>query len=235
MKAHSHDTARTAASIVDLIGNTPLLRVPPFPEIPSGVEVWAKAEWCNPGGSVKDRPARHMVLEAERDGRLTKDKVILDATSGNTGIALAMIGAALGYKVELAMPSNVSEERKHLLRGYGATVHWSSPFEGSDGAIRLARKLMGEHPGRYFMPDQYNNPDNPQAHYLTTGVEIWEQTDGRVTHFVAGLGTSGTVMGTGRRLKAFNLRVQIVALEPQQSLHGLEGLKHMATSIVPGI
>ena len=204
-----------------------------------GVEVYAKAEWQNPGGSVKDRPAARMIAEGERKGTLTPDKVILDATSGNTGIAYAMIGAALGYRVRLCVPSNVTPERKQILGTYGAELIYTDPMDGSDGAIREARRLYAEAPDRYFYPDQYNNDGNWQAHYETTGEEIIAQTNGRVTHFVAGLGTSGTFVGVGRRLRAFereqNRRIELVSVQPDSPLHGLEGLKHMDTAIVPGI
>lgn len=223
-------------SVVDLVGNTPLLELSEIAgESSPGVRVFAKAEWFNPGGSVKDRPVRRMILEAERSGRLTKEKVIMDSSSGNTAIASAMMGAALGYEVELVIPENVNEERKKAIEAYGAKTVFSSPLEGSDGAIRTARRLREADPGRYFMLDQYNNPDNPLSHYETTGPEIWEQTAGRITHFFAGVGTSGTFMGTGRRLKEYNPAVRTVAVQPLKSLHGLEGMKHMPSSIVPGI
>ena len=225
-----------AETILQRIGNTPLFRLRRITaELPPGVEIWVKAEWFNPGGSVKDRPALRMIEEAERDGRLTPDKIIIDATSGNTGIAYALIGAVKGYRVTLVMPGNVSRERRQLARAYGAEVIESDPLEGSDGAIRLVRKLVAEAPDRYFYPDQYNNPANWRAHYDTTGPEIWEQTRGRVTHFVAGIGTSGTLMGTGRRLKEYDPTIQIIAVEPADDLQVIEGLKHMATSITPGI
>ncbi|HEY6378423.1 MAG TPA: cysteine synthase family protein [Candidatus Dormibacteraeota bacterium] len=236
--------ARSGAAILDApapggiltrIGNTPMLRLRLFEHEAPGVEVFAKAEFMNPGGSVKDRPALRMVEEGERDGRLTPDKVILDSTSGNTGIAYAMIGAAKGYRVRLVMPTNVSEERKQLVTAFGAEIVHSDPLEGSEGAIRMARALRDEHPDRYFMPDQYNNEFNWRAHYDTTGPEIWAQTGGRLTHFVAGLGTSGTFMGTTRRLKELNSRIHCVSVQPDEPWHGLEGLKHMPTSIVPGI
>ncbi|HCU24412.1 MAG TPA: cysteine synthase [Deltaproteobacteria bacterium] len=223
-------------SILEKIGNTPLLRLHEVTrELPSKVEVYAKAEFFNPGGSVKDRPASRMIQEAIRSGELTQDKTIMDPTSGNTGVAYALIGAALGYAVELVVPENVSRQRKDMALSFGASLTYSSAMEGSDGAIRLARKLKAEHPEKYFMPDQYNNPFNPRAHYDGTGVEIYEQTGRRVTHFVTGIGTSGTVMGVSRRLKDFNPRIQCYASEPAEQLHGLEGLKHMASSIVPGI
>ena len=226
-------------SVVDLIGHTPLLRLRKFERDCPGVEVYAKAEWQNPGGSVKDRPAARMIAEGERKGTLTPDKVILDATSGNTGIAYAMIGAARGYSVRLCVPNNVTPERKQILGTYGAELIYTDPMDGSDGAIREARRLYAEAPDRYFYPDQYNNDGNWQAHYETTGEEIIAQTNGRVTHFVAGLGTSGTFVGVGRRLRAFereqNRRIELVSVQPDSPLHGLEGLKHMDTAIVPGI
>ena len=222
------------ASVVENIGNTPLLRLRD-PAIPPRVEVYAKLEFFNPGGSVKDRPARRMIEDGEREGLLRPGKVILDSTSGNTGIAYAMIGAAKGYPVKLAMPANVSRERKAILTAYGAEVVYTDPGELSDGAILEARKIYEADPDRYFKPDQYNNPANWHAHRDTTAPEIWRQTGGRVTHFVATLGTSGTVMGTGRGLKAFNPAIQIVAAEPAEPFHGIEGLKHMESSIVPGI
>ena len=228
-----------STSVVDLIGHTPLLRLRKFERDCPGVELYAKAEWQNPGGSVKDRPAARMIAEGERKGTLTPDKVILDATSGNTGIAYAMIGAARGYRVRLCVPSNVTPERKQILGTYGAELIYTDPMDGSDGAIREARRLHAEAPDRYFYPDQYTNDGNWQAHYETTGEEIISQTNGRVTHFVAGLGTSGTFVGVGRRLRAFereqNRRIELVSVQPDSPLHGLEGLKHMDTAIVPGI
>jgi cysteine synthase B len=225
-----------AASIVELVGHTPLLDVGAVvPELAPGVRLYAKLEGFNPGGSVKDRAALWMVRKGLESGALQTGKTIIDSTSGNTGIALAMIGAVLGYPVTLVMPDNVSRERKVTIRAYGAEIVYSSGMEGSDGAILLCRKLLGETPERYFKPDQYNNPMNPQAHYESTGPEIWEATQGRVTHFVAGIGTGGTIMGTGRYLKEHNPAVQVIAAEPDDALHGFEGLKHMATSIVPGI
>ena len=223
-------------SIADVIGNTPLLRVHAFDgEIAPGVEIHAKAEFMNPGGSVKDRPALRMIEEGERSGRLTRDRIILDSTSGNTGIAYAMIGAARGYRVRLVMPTNVSEERKQLVHAYGAEIVYSDALEGSDGAIRVARRMAAEDPDTYFMPDQYNNDANWRAHYDTTALEIWEQTGGRVTHFIAGLGTSGTFVGTTRRLRELNPNVRCISVQPDEPWHGLEGLKHMETAIVPGI
>ena len=226
-------------SVTDLIGNTPLVRLRTFERACPGVELYAKAEWQNPGGSVKDRPAARMLEEGKRKGTLNPDKVILDATSGNTGIAYAMIAAACGYKVKLCMPSNVTPERKQILRAYGAELVFTDPMDGSDGAIREARRLYAETPGRYFYPDQYNNDANWQAHFETTGEEIIAQTNGRLTHFVAGLGTSGTFVGVGRRLRAFaeerNRRIELVSVQPDSPLHGLEGLKHMDTAMVPSI
>ena len=217
------------------IGNTPLLRLNRIGAQFKGVRICVKAEWFNPGGSVKDRPAWRMIRGGEESGRLTADKIILDATSGNTGIAYAMIAAVKGYRVKLVMPKNISEERKKILGAYGAQIVYSSDLDGSDGAIRLAKKTYAEDPGRYFMPDQYNNPLNVQAHYETTGKEIWEQTEGEVTHFLACIGTGGTVMGNTKRLKEFNKNIRCFAVEPKDAWHGLEGMKHMASSIKPGI
>ena len=231
--AYTRESVRNA---IHLVGNTPLVRINRITRgLKRGVEIYAKLEWYNPGGSVKDRAALRMIEDAEKAGLLTEDKIILDSTSGNTGIAYAWIGAIKGYRVELVMPSNVSEERKKIIMAFGARIIFSDPMEGSDGAIRLARRLYEENPHKYFKPDQYNNPSNPQAHYETTGPEIIEQTGGRITHFVAGIGTGGTIMGTGKRLKEFNPSIKVIAAEPEEALHGLEGLKHMASSIVPGI
>jgi S-sulfo-L-cysteine synthase (O-acetyl-L-serine-dependent) len=221
-------------SIVDLVGGTPLIRLRRI-EPREGVEIWAKAEFMNPGGSVKDRPALQMFRDGIASGRLTRDKILIDSTSGNTGVAYSLMGAALGYRVALVMPENVSAARKQITSAYGTELIFSSPMEGSDGAIRMVRELVDKYPDKYFYPDQYSNEANPRAHYLGTGVEILEQTRGRITHFVTGIGTSGTVMGTGRRLKEANPRIQVIAVEPDDALHGLEGLKHMASSIVPGI
>jgi cysteine synthase B len=218
------------------IGNTPLLRLRRVARVlPAGIEVYAKAEHLNPGGSVKDRPALAMILAGERTGQLTPDKIILDATSGNTGIAYAMIGAARGYAVALCLPANANVERKRMLRLYGAELIETDPLAGADGAQLRAQEIAAAAPQKYFYPDQYNNEANWRAHYETTGREIWTQTAGRVTHFVAGMGTSGTLTGVGRRLKAENPRVRIVAVQPDSPLHGLEGMKHYATAIVPGI
>lgn len=230
------ETPVQADTIDSLIGNTPLLgfrRV--TAHLPENVQVLAKAEWMNPGGSVKDRAASNIIREAERTGKLTRDKILLDSTSGNTGIAYAMIGAAKGYKVKLFLPENISPERSAILRAYGVDIVYTDPLEGSDGAIRAVRELAAAEPEKYFYADQYNNPANWQAHYNSTGVEIWEQTNGTVTHFVAGLGTSGTLMGTGRRLKDYNPDIQVISLQPDSPFHGLEGLKHMPTAIKPGI
>jgi cysteine synthase B len=220
---------------VDLVGGTPLLELPNISAEVPGVRIFGKAEWRNPGGSVKDRPALWMIRDGEESGALTRDKTILDATSGNTGIAYAWIGAALGYKVKLCMPKNASEERKKILRAYGVDFVLTDPGEGSDGAIREARKLYAEDPEQYFYPDQYSNPANPRSHYESTGPEIWEQTNGEVTHFVAGLGTSGTFVGTASRLKEYNPEIQVVSFEPDSPFHGLEGMKHMGSAIVPSI
>ena len=223
-------------AITGLVGNTPLVEIRNISRgLPPEVRVLAKLEGFNPGGSVKDRPALRMILEAIRTGQLQPGKTIIDSTSGNTGIAIAMVGAALGYPVRLVLPSNVSEERKGIIRFFGAETVYSDPLEGSDGAIRLCRKIVAEDTGTYFKPDQYFNPMNTQAHYDTTGPEIYRQTEGNITHFVAGIGTGGTVMGTGRFLKERDPRIRIIGVEPDAALHGLEGLKHMASSIVPGI
>jgi cysteine synthase B len=226
---------RTAASILDLIGNTPLIRLSGFEAGLRDVELYAKAEWRNPGGSVKDRAAARMILEGERSGALVKGKIILDATSGNTGIAYAMIGAARGYQVRLCVPANVTPERKKILKAFGADVVFTDPMQGSDGAILRVKELYAERPDLYFYPDQYNNDNNWRAHYDGTAAEIIEQTGGRVTHFVAGLGTSGTFVGAGRRLREHNPDVRLISIQPDSPLHGLEGLKHMETAIVPGI
>lgn len=224
-------------SILSHIGNTPLLRLERIAQrsVHAGVAVYAKAEWYNPGGSVKDRAALNMIREGERSGELTKDKIILDATSGNTGIAYAMIGAVLGYRVHLAVPVNASLERKRMLAAYGAEVTYTSPLEGTDGAQRFVRELVHDHPEKYFYPDQYNNPANWQAHYKSTAPEIFKQTAGRITHFVAGLGTTGTFIGTSRRLKELNAGVKCFSVQPDGPLHGLEGMKHLGSALVPGI
>ena len=226
---------RTAASVIDLIGNTPLIRLSGFEKGLRNVELYAKAEWKNPGGSVKDRPAARMIADGERSGALTPDKILLDATSGNTGIAYAMICAARGFRVRLCVPENVTPERKRILKAFGAEIVFTNPMEGSDGAIVTAKRLYAEDPNLYFYPDQYNNPGNWRSHYDTTAPEIIEQTGRRLTHFVAGLGTSGTFIGAGRRLREFNPAIKLISVQPDSPLHGLEGLKHMATAIVPGI
>ena len=225
----------TASTVLSAIGHTPLMRLATIPRDLSGVEIYAKAEWLNPGGSVKDRPALNMVLAGERSGALRPEKIILDATSGNTGIALAMIGAARRYRVRLCLPANASEEREKILAAYGADLVLTDPLEMTDGAIRKARALAAADPDRYFYADQYNNPANWQAHYETTAPEIWHQTGGRITHFIAGLGTGGTFVGTARRLIEFNPSVRLIEFQPDRPLHGIEGLKHMPSSLVPGI
>ncbi|TMB86783.1 MAG: cysteine synthase family protein [Chloroflexi bacterium] len=223
------------ASITRLIGNTPLLRIRMFERDFPHVEVYAKAEWFNPGGSVKDRAALSMIEDGEKRGALTHDRTIIDSTSGNTGIAYALVGAAKGYRVKLVMPSNVSAERKALVTAYGAEIVYSDPLEGSDGAILMVRELAASDPDAYFYPDQYSNPANVRAHYEGTAVEILEQTSGRVTHFIAGLGTTGTFVGTSRRLKEHDPSIHTIAVQPEDSFHGLEGLKHLPTAILPKI
>jgi len=227
--------SRRLSSIIEGIGQTPLLRLKKVAAHVPSVEVYVKLEFMNPGGSVKDRPALRMIQDAIRDGRLTQDKVLIDATSGNTGVAYAMIGAAMGYRVQLVMPKNVTQARKDITQAYGTELVFSSPMEGSDGAIRLVRKLVEASPDRYFYSDQYSNPSNPLAHYHGTGQEILDAVGDRITHFVAALGTSGTAMGTTRRLHEHDRKVHCVAAEPAEAMHGLEGLKHMASSIVPPI
>ena len=232
-------TARAAPVLgeraVERIGNTPLLRLERIAAEFPGIQILAKAEWHNPGGSVKDRAALAIVRAAEREGLLSSGKSLLDATSGNTGIAYAMLGAARGFPVTLCVPANVSEERKRILRAYGANVIWTDAAEGSDGAIRRAQALAEAEPDKYIYVDQYSNPANWRAHYESTAEEIWRQTEGRVTHFIATLGTSGTFVGTTRRLKELNPKIQCISLQPDSPFHGLEGLKHMATAIVPTI
>lgn len=222
-------------SVIDLVGNTPLLSFKRLSTSFAPAEVYAKAEWYNPGGSVKDRAALAMVLDGERRGLLTQAKTIIDATSGNTGIAYAMIAAERGYRVKLALPQNASPERKQSLRAYGAELILTDPQEGTDGAQRIVKAIVEDDPARYFYPDQYNNPANWKAHYDTTAMEIWRQTDGRVTHFVAGLGTSGTFMGVTRKLRELNPTIRCISMQPDSPLHGLEGMKHMASALVPGI
>ena len=211
------------------------MRLPHFERETPGVELYAKAEWQNPGGSVKDRAAARMIADGERSGTLTPDLTIVDATSGNTGIAYAMVGAARGYKVKLYLPENASPERKLILRAFGAELVLTNPLEGTDGAIREVRRMVAEHPDKYFYPDQYSNDGNWRAHFDTTGPEIIEQTGGRITHFVAGLGTSGTFVGTSRRLREFKPTIKLISFQPDSPFHGLEGLKHMPTAMVPKI
>ena len=224
-----------AVSVLDHIGNTPLVRLSGISREFPGVEIYGKGEGFNPGGSVKDRPALNMILDGERTGKLEPGGTLIDATSGNTGIAYAMIAAAKGYRVRLFLPANASPERKRILKAYGAEVVLTDAAEGSDGAIRACREEYRNNPDRYFYPDQYNNPANWLAHYDGTGVEIWNQTRGRITHFVTGLGTSGTFMGVGRRLRTYSSGVKLISMQPSSGFHGLEGLKHMPTAIVPGL
>ena len=226
--------ARVLASIDEAVGQTPLVRVR-LPDVPEGVELWGKCEWFNPGGSIKDRTALSIVREGERSGALSHGKTIVDSSSGNTAVGLALVGRARGYAVELVMPESVSDERKRLCEAYGARIVFTDAFSGSDGALLHVRELVAREPAKYFYADQYRNPANPLAHYRTTGPEIWEQTGGRITHFVAGLGTTGTVVGTSRYLHERNPRVEVVAVEPDEPLHGLEGMKHLASAIVPEI
>jgi cysteine synthase B len=227
--------SKLGSFVAERIGATPLIRLDQPVRGLEGITLLAKAEWANPGGSVKDRAAASMVADARTRGLLVPGKTLLDATSGNTGIAFAMLGAALGFPVHLAMPSNVSPERKRVLRAFGAKVDWTDPDQGSDGAIRRARELAGNEPERFCYMDQYSNDANWLAHYRTTGPEIWQQTEGQITHFVAGLGTSGTFMGTTRKLKEMNPAIQAVSFQPDSPFHGLEGLKHMGTAMVPAI
>ncbi len=226
---------RPLESVVDAVGNTPLVRLDRLGREAPGVEIYLKLEFANPGGSVKDRAASRMMLRALEDGRLEKGKSLIDSTSGNTGVAYSLFGAALGVGVTLVMPSNVSKARKDIARAFGTEVVFSDPMEGSDGAIRLARQMWARDPDRYYYPDQYSNPDNPGAHYHGTGAEILDAVGDRITHFVAGIGTSGTIMGTSRRLREHERPVRCIAVEPDDSLHGLEGLKHLPSSLVPAI
>jgi cysteine synthase B len=234
LEARAHNATR-AGSVLDLIGNTPLVRLRNVTRHLRRVQVYAKLESFNPGGSVKDRAARQMVLDGIAAGHLTRDKTLIDSSSGNTAVAYAMIGAAMGYRVSLVMPSNVTKQRKDITTAYGASHVFSDPLEGSDGAIRLMRQIVAADPEKYFYPDQYSNESNPRAHYLTTGPEIFDALGERLTHFVAGLGTSGTVMGTGRFLKERVAGVRIVAAQPSDALHGIEGWKHMPSSLIPKI
>jgi cysteine synthase B len=230
-------TRLVGSTLLERIGNTPLVRLEELTHDLPGIQILGKAEWANPGGSVKDRAASAIIADALRRGLLAPTthphKGLLDATSGNTGIAYAMLGAAIGFPVTLCMPSNVSPERKRYLAAYGAKIIWTDPAQGSDGAIRKARELVALDPERYFYADQYSNDENWRAHYRTTATEIWDQTDGQITHFVAGLGTSGTFMGTTRRLRELNPAIQCISMQPDSAFNGLEGLKHMATAIVP--
>jgi cysteine synthase B len=222
-------------AILARIGNTPLLPLHALTRNLPGVQLWGKAEWYNPGGSIKDRAAANIVTEARRSGKLAAGKILLDSTSGNTGIAYAMLGAALGFPVTLCVPENVSPERKRILQAYGANIIYTDPAEGSDGALKIARQLAERHPDLYFYADQYSNDANWRAHYETTANEIWQQTEGRITHFVAVLGTTGTFVGTTRRLKELNPEIRCISLQPDSAFHGIEGAKHLATAIVPGI
>ena len=235
MEAVASQASTTGRSVLELIGNTPLLSFKRIGESVLPARVFAKAEWYNPGGSVKDRAALAMILDGERHGLLTKDKILIDATSGNTGIAYAMIAAERGYRVTIALPKNASEQRKQSLLAYGAQIVYTDPTEGTDGAQRYVKNVVQQNPGKYFYPDQYNNPANWKAHYNTTANEIWKQTQGQITHFVTGLGTTGTFVGVSRRLKELNPQVQCISMQPDAPLHGLEGLKHLPTTIVPGI
>ena len=234
----AHDPANAAklgVRLLDRIGNTPLLKLERIVTGFPNVEFYAKAEWFNPGGSVKDRAGYAMIRAGERSGDLRAGKTILDATSGNTGIAYAMIGASLGYRVKLCLPTSASPERKHILAAYGVDIVYTPGDEGTDGAIRRVRDIYESDPEKYFYPDQYSNPANPAVHYTTTALEIWQQTNGTITHFVAGLGTTGTFVGTARRLKEFNPAIRCISFQPDSGFHGLEGLKHLATAIVPRI
>ena len=226
---------RQIESIVDAVGDTPMVRLRSLEKDAPGTKIYLKLEYANPGGSVKDRPARQMMLDAIEDGRLTNDKILIDATSGNTGVAYSFLGAAMGYRIQLVMPLNVSQARKDITEAFGTKIIYSDPMEGSDGAIVMVRKMVAEDPDRYFYPDQYSNPSNPRSHYLGTGAEVLEQVGDEITHFVAGLGTSGTCMGTTRRLREHSRKIECIAVEPAEALHGLEGLKHMASSLVPEI
>ncbi|WP_208992795.1 PLP-dependent cysteine synthase family protein [Aliarcobacter cibarius] len=222
-------------SVLDLVGNTPLIKLKNITKDLDGVSIYAKAEYLNPSGSVKDRAAKGILLEAVASKKLTKEKILLDSTSGNTGIAYAMFGAALGYKVTLTLPKNANFERKKILKAYGATIIETDPLLSSDGSLLEAKKIANENPDKYFYTNQYDNDENWKAHYNTTALEIWDQSKGKVTHFLAGMGTSGTFVGTSRRLKELNPEIKTVAMQPNSPFHGLEGMKHMATTINPGI
>ncbi len=221
--------------VIEAIGNTPLIELPVLSAEVAPVKVCIKAEWFNPGGSVKDRPALNMMLDGERSGKLTKDKTLLDATSGNTGIAYAMLGAAMGYRVKLCVPKNIGDLRQRILEAYGAELVLTDPTLGSDGAIEEAIRIYKDDPEPYFYPDQYGNPANWKAHYESTGPELLKQTNGEITHFIAGLGTTGSLCGTGTRLKEANENIKLISFQPDSPMHGLEGLKHLPTSIVPDI
>jgi cysteine synthase B len=230
------DVRRTISfSLLSSIGNTPLIQIRQMTRHLTGVQIFAKGEWLNPGGSVKDRAGLKIIEDGERSGQLTRDKIILDSTSGNTGIAYAMIGAVKGYGVELVVPDNLSDERKKTLLAYGANLIFTDPLQGSDGALLEAQRIYEKNPDRYFKGDQYNNSSNWEAHYNTTGVEILNQSKGRITHFVAGVGTGGTLVGTGRRLKEYHSHVRIYGVQPDSGFHGIEGLKHIETAIRPRI
>ena len=232
---HSLVRSRRLGSVLDMVGQTPLLRLERIGRSAPSVELYAKLEFANPGGSVKDRAARQMILDAMADGRIRDGATLIDSTSGNTGVAYSLFGAALGLPVQLVMPSNVSKPRKDIARAFGTEIIFSDPLEGSDGAIRLVREIVAKDPDRYFYPDQYSNPSNPLAHYLGTGPEILDAVGDRITHFVTGLGTTGTMMGTTRRLREHGRPIRCIAVEPADALHGLEGLKHLASSLVPAI
>jgi cysteine synthase B len=227
--------SRKLASIADAVGNTPMVRLDRFARSAPSVEVYLKLEFANPGGSVKDRAALNMIRDAVSRGALTSDKILLDSTSGNTGVAYSLFGAALGYRIALVMPSNVSKARKDITRAFGTELIFSDPMEGSDGAIRIAREMAAKEPEKYFYPDQYSNPANPGAHYNGTAVEILDAVGDRITHFVTGLGTTGTMMGTSKRLREHTRPIRCIAVEPEDALHGLEGLKHLPSSLVPAI
>ena len=234
--AEPHHAPMQSVSLEAQIGNTPLLSFRRMTaHLPQDIAIYAKAEWANPGGSVKDRAAYNIILQAEKDGLLKPGMTLMDSTSGNTGIAYAMLGAARGYNVKLFIPANASPERLAILRAYGVDIELTDPLEGSDGAIRAVRELVAQEPDRYFYANQYNNPANWQAHYKTTAPEIWEQTSGAISHFVAGLGTSGTFVGTSRRLKEYNPAIEIISAQPDSAFNGIEGWKHMETAITPGI
>lgn len=243
MHKRPHTIQTIDHNILETIGKTPLLRLnkiiahinTPVPLVSESVHIYAKLERYNPGGSVKDRAAYQMIKDAEEAELLTKGKIILDSTSGNTGIAYAMIAVVKGYRTKIVIPENASLERKKIIAGFRAEIVYSSPFEGSDGAIKLAQKIYNQNPDKYYMPDQYNNPSNWMAHYLTTGPEILEQTKGRITHFISSVGTSGTIMGAGKAFKEYNQGIKVIAVQPDDAMHGIEGLKHMESSIVPGI